>query len=60
MNKKLISVGIIALMAGRMLADEGSWADSLEIKGDLRLRHEMIDDDSKDETRNRQRVRAPV
>jgi hypothetical protein len=35
-----------------------SWADKISISGDLRPRHELIDDDSKAEDRNRSRVRA--
>ena len=34
--------------------------ESLKISGDFRYRHEMIDDQTKDEVRNRQRIRARV
>ncbi len=35
-----------------------SWADKLSLKGDLRLRHENIDDENSSDERNRERIRA--
>lgn len=35
-----------------------SWADKISLKGDLRMRYENIDDESKADERNRQRIRA--
>jgi hypothetical protein len=34
--------------------------ENLKISGDLRYRHEMIDDETKDEVRNRHRIRARI
>jgi hypothetical protein len=34
--------------------------ENLKISGDFRYRHEMIDDETKDEVRNRQRIRARI
>ena len=36
------------------------WASKLNISGDLRFRYEYIDDDSKDSTRSRERIRARI
>jgi hypothetical protein len=35
-----------------------SWADKISLKGDLRMRYENIDDETKTDERNRQRIRA--
>ena len=35
-----------------------SWADKLKLSGDLRYRHEFIDDENKSRERNRHRIRA--
>lgn len=40
------------------LPDSLKWVDSLKWSGDLRYRHEYIDDETQQFTRNRQRVRA--
>lgn len=40
------------------LPDSLKWVDSLKWSGDLRYRHEYIDDETSTFTRNRQRVRA--
>ncbi len=42
------------------IPDVLQWASKLNISGDLRYRHEYIDDDSKDSTRNRDRIRARI
>lgn len=57
--KKYASLLILAALAVQAAGEEAkkSWADSVKVKGDLRLRHEMIDEEGKD-TRNRQRLRA--
>jgi hypothetical protein len=54
MNWKL-SCLFTLIMAGSLLALD---QESLKIKGDLRYRHEIIDDETKDEIRNRQRIKA--
>jgi len=36
------------------------WWEKVKIKGDLRTRYEYIDDDSKDDDRNRARIRARI
>ncbi len=35
-----------------------SWTDKVSLKGDLRMRYENIDDETKTDERNRQRIRA--
>ncbi|MBL8198763.1 MAG: putative porin [Chromatiales bacterium] len=35
-----------------------AWADKISLKGDLRMRYENIDDETKTDERNRQRIRA--
>ena len=54
------TLGIVAIVsaASTGLAEEKAvWSDRISLKGDLRLRHEIIDEDAKD-TRNRTRLRA--
>ena len=34
------------------------WYEEMKLKGDMRVRHERIDDDSADDVRNRDRIRA--
>lgn len=57
--RKYASLLILAALAVQAAGEDAkkSWADSLKVKGDLRYRHEMIDEEGKD-TRNRQRLRA--
>lgn len=39
-------------------AAASGWADKISLKGDLRMRYENIDDETKTDERNRQRIRA--
>lgn len=39
-------------------ATPGSWTDRIRLKGDFRYRHESIDAEFSDDTRNRNRIRA--
>lgn len=60
--KKIVIAPLAALIAisapGSVLAeDKETWADRISIKGDIRLRHEGIDEDGED-NRNRGRYRA--
>ena len=57
MSKKWITLAIVSLMGvTAFAAEEGtSWADKIKMKGDMRLRHETIDQDGRD-TRHRWRV----
>lgn len=48
----------LSLASSAIAAESSSWTDKISLKGDFRFRHEIIDDDSKSETRNRQRIRA--
>lgn len=55
--KKLIPAAMLGVcMCGQVMAD-GTWAEKVRVKGDIRYRHEIIDQDGKD-SRTRQRVRA--
>ena len=55
----MLSVSGLMLSAGVCFgAETGTWADAISFKGDLRLRFEHIDQDDKDETRERWRGRA--
>ncbi len=56
MRKLAAAVLGLCLLGGR--GAKAEWYDEAKIKADLRLRHEMIDDDSAKETRNRERIRA--
>lgn len=49
-------LGLIAA-AGISHGEAGNWSDNVKVSGDLRLRHEYIDQDGRDE-RHRERVRA--
>ena len=54
----ILSVGAFSSAASMALAGETpDWTENISLKGDLRLRHEIIDQDYKD-TRNRTRLRA--
>lgn len=57
LKKTILSAGlaIIALSS----ANAQSWTESIKLKGDLRYRHEYIDQEGKLE-RNRQRIRARI
>jgi len=53
--------GVGLVLAGMTAArSQDTWADTISMKGDLRLRHELIDQDNKPETRNRWRLRARI
>ena len=55
-------IGILILTAagaGLAEAQVASWTEQVSFKGDLRLRHEIIDQEDRD-TRNRWRIRARV
>ncbi|MFH1893123.1 MAG: putative porin [Candidatus Zixiibacteriota bacterium] len=53
---------LIAWMASALLTSSGmasEWWENVKVKGDLRYRHEMIDQEGKD-VRNRQRIRGRI
>jgi len=58
MSKWMIAVLMVALVAGSSLA--GSWTEKIEVKGDVRIRHEYVDDETEPDARTRQRVRARI
>ncbi len=63
MKRIITMVCLLAFAAGMVrAADEGpaTWPDKIKLKGDVRYRHEYIDDDSKDVDRHRQRIRARI
>jgi hypothetical protein len=64
-----MSRGMLAVVVGSMVlgalagapkavAQSSSWAEKVSLKGDLRYRYEYIDDETKDDTRQRDRIRA--
>lgn len=55
----LLAAGALLVAAGAARAQD-AWSDRISLKGDMRLRHEMIDQDDQEETRNRWRLRARV
>jgi hypothetical protein len=56
---KWIMVAMTAMYVGSAaLAADATWAEKTKVKGDVRYRHEYIDDARKSDTRTRQRVRA--
>ncbi len=59
MGKAVVMVGILGAAAVAR-AQSGTWADKVTVKGDLRYRYELIDDDSKSDTRQRDRIRLRV
>jgi hypothetical protein len=61
-KKAIMALCAWIILAGMTGAQEEkqSWTDTVKIKGDVRFRHETIDDASKSDTRTRQRVRARV
>jgi hypothetical protein len=54
---KTIASTLITLLLVSLQVDAGEWWEKVSIKGDLRYRHEMIDQENND-ARHRQRVRA--
>jgi Putative porin len=52
-------LGFVVCIGWVIQSVDASWYDNLKIKGDLRYRHEMIDEEGKN-TRNRHRIRARV
>lgn len=48
----------VAKVAATPAPAASSWSDKVSMKGDLRMRYENIDDESKADERNRQRIRA--
>jgi len=47
-----------AIEETQSVSQSPSWANNIEISGDLRTRYEGIDDDSKEDVRNRNRIRS--
>jgi len=65
MRKLLLMVGFaVALTALFGNVDKAAagddWTTKVKVDGDLRYRHEFIDDDAKDDTRTRHRIRARI
>lgn len=54
-----VALGVVVGKTDRAVAGD-DWTSKVEVNGDLRYRHEMIDDDAKDDTRTRHRVRARI
>jgi len=59
MNRNIAMIIILAVSAGAVMAQETktSWADSIKLKGDVRVRYEDIDEEGKTQ-RQRDRYRA--
>ncbi len=60
LNGKSVIAGMIILLNAMLLVSSvaaADWWENVKIKGDLRYRHEMINEEGKD-ARNRQRIRA--
>ncbi|MBU0984245.1 MAG: putative porin [candidate division Zixibacteria bacterium] len=55
MKSLVLAAALFAMMA--TTSNAGDWWENVKVKGDLRYRHEMIDQEGKD-VRHRQRVRA--
>jgi len=51
------AVGMLIIEAAPVCADEGSWIEQLDFKGDFRLRYEYIDEQAEDD-RERMRFRG--
>jgi hypothetical protein len=51
--------GILSVIGFFSVAQAGNWWETIKVKGDLRYRHEMIDEQDKD-ARHRQRLRARI
>jgi len=57
MNKIAIAAGCVLMLSIGSRAE--SWTESIKVQGDLRYRHELIDQEG-DEVRNRHRIRARI
>jgi hypothetical protein len=58
--KRVLTAGIFLLVVGGSVHAEG-WTDKVKIKGDLRYRHEVLDQDNDTvDARTRQRIRARI
>ena len=65
MRKMILLAGLLAISVGLVdPADQAvagdDWTESVKVDGDLRYRHEYIDDDAKDDARTRHRIRARI
>lgn len=58
MNKMRIGVGVVVCFVLGLTAAETKASETLTIKGDFRYRHELIDQETQESVRNRQRIRA--
>ena len=59
MKKLLAATLVVSLMVGGVNAAD--WTDNVKVKGDLRYRHEMLDNDNDSvDPRHRQRLRARI
>jgi hypothetical protein len=56
-SEKILVLTLMFMFLSANRKVEASWTDGVEIKGDFRYRHEMIDKEGSD-IRNRQRIRA--
>jgi hypothetical protein len=52
-----LPLALLVFLASPAVAESESWADRIKLKGDIRLRHEQIDEDG-EEDRSRARFRA--
>jgi hypothetical protein len=57
-KQKTLTLVLLALGVVYAAEAQDSWTDKTSISGDVRLRHETIDDDRASDTRNRWRIRA--
>jgi hypothetical protein len=64
MSKARLAIVVGSVMGAGLIAvpnagaQSSSWAEKVSLKGDLRYRFEYIDDETKDDTRQRDRIRA--
>ncbi|MBN2183720.1 MAG: putative porin [Candidatus Krumholzibacteriota bacterium] len=56
--KRTIVIAAALVMLMTAAAKAGNWYDKVKLSGDFRHRHELIQDESKDEDRTRWRIRA--
>ncbi|MBN1552334.1 putative porin [bacterium] len=54
---RIMLTGAIVMAGTLLVGSKASWTDNIDLKGDLRYRHESIDQEGK-ETRDRHRIRA--
>ena len=54
---KYVYAGLLALSVAGLPAAKAEWYDDMKLKGDIRYRHEQIDDSAQPDTQSRERIR---